>query len=220
MNRSLVSHLTGDRPIPVNGRGAAKRRRNHGALLLESLIGLFVGLLTGSALLMLLQLTMTVRTDTKADVNSDEEARAQLETISDRLRNAQSVVNGSNMVCFSAAATSDITCYTDAAGDTLRIWLNTSVSPAALMETQTTAGVGTTTTLFTGVTSLQFYYYAQSTSAYNSPLLSWLTTLNPLLPTLAEIPTLGAVRITLTTNVDGISRQLTSLVRFRNSPYS
>jgi hypothetical protein len=220
MNTTLHTVLYVEQSFPVQRRWRAKRSRSHGALLVETLIGLFVGLLTGAALLALLQISMTSRSASMGVVNSDEEARAQLETISDRLRNSQSVVSGSTQACFSAASTSDITCYTDSSGDTLRIWLDTTVSPAALKQTQTTSGVATTTTLYTGVTSLQFYYYAQASSAYNSPLTSWLSTLNPLLPTLAEIPTLGAVKITLSTSVNGNPRTLTSLVRFRNSPYS
>ena len=93
-------------------------KASHGALVLETLVSLFVGLLTGAGLLVLVQLTMTQRSTTMGAANSDAEARLELEKVADSLCDAQSYVSGSNKVCFSAAAASDITCYSDTTGDT------------------------------------------------------------------------------------------------------
>jgi hypothetical protein len=200
-------------------RSTSYRRSGHGALVLETLVSLFVGLLTGAALLILVQLTMTQRSTTMGPANSDAEDRLQLEKVSDSLRDAQSYLSGSNKVCFSAAAASDITIYSDTTGDTLRTWLDTTVSPAALKQTQTTSGVATTTVLLSGVSALQFTYYKEAAVDYNAPLSGWVTTTSPSAPTSAELPQLGAVQIALTVTINGSSRQLTTFVRFRNSPY-
>lgn len=192
---------------------------SHGAMVVEMLIALFIAALTGSALLVLVDLTMTSRSTTMGPANSDAEATLELSKIADSLRTAQSYVSGSNKVCFSAAAASDITVYTSSTGDKLRIWLNTTVSPAALTQKQTISGVSTTTTLLTGVTSLQLTYYKEAAVGYNAALSGWQTTTNPSAPTAAELPQLGAVQIALTLTINGSSRQLSSFVRFRNSPY-
>lgn len=203
----------------VARRNRSVRSASHGALVLETLIALFVGLLTGAALLVLVQLTMTARASSMGVANSDAEARLELNKISDSLRTAQSYVSGSNKVCFSAAVASDVTTYTSSTGDKLRIWLDTTVSPNALKQTQTTSGVAATTTLLSGVTALQLTYYKETSVGYNAALNGWVTTASPSAPTAAELPQLGAVKIAMTVNINGTSRQLSTFVRFRNSPY-
>ena len=179
----------------VTGRKRTRRVSRHGVLVLEMLIALFISLLTGAALLVLTQLTMTERATTMGPANSDAEANLQLTKVSDSIRAAQSYGSGSNEVCFTAATASDITCYSDSTGNTLRTWLDTSVSPAVLKQTQTTSGVSTTSVLLSGVTALQFTYYKQASSTYNAPLSGWVTTTSPTAPTSAELLQLGAAKL-------------------------
>jgi hypothetical protein len=200
-------------------RARRLRRVKHGALMIEIIVALGMSLLTGAAMLSLMQLTMTSRTATMNPANADLEARVQLDLISDTIRKSQCNISGSNWVCLTAGAASDITCYSDTTGDTLRLWLNTSSSPYVLQQTQTTSGIGVTSNILSGVTALQFTYYIQSSSSYNASLLNWQTTANPNAPTAAEMPKLGAIKISITYAVNGSSRQLTTFVRLRNSPY-
>jgi hypothetical protein len=65
---------------------------------------------------------------------------------------------------------------------------------------------------------VQFTYYVDSSVNYTSPTSQWGTTANPNAPTATEIPNIGAVLITVTSNNGGVARTLTTFVRLRNSP--
>jgi hypothetical protein len=202
------------------GRSINRRNRTSRSamILLETLCALLIGLLTGAALLSVLQLTMTVRTSTMGPDAADTESRRQLDLLSDRLRNAQSMTSGTSKVVFTAASASDLTIYSDTSGSTLRLWLNTSVSPAALEQTTTISGTATTTVILSGVSALQFTYYEQPSTSYTAASSTWTTTANPNAPASTELPNIGAVQINLTVTMNNYSRQLYTMVRLRNSP--
>lgn len=203
-----------------NRRAPGGDAARSGMILIETLCALLIGLLTGAALLSLMQLTMSVRTTTMGPSIADTEARRQVDTISDKIRNAQSMTVGSVKQVFTAATSSSLTVYSDTAGSTLQLWLDTSVSPAALKQTTVISGVTTTTVVLSGVTALQYTYYEQPSSSYSAASATWTTTANPNVPTSAEWPKIGSVRISLTVSQSGYTRQLYSMVRLRNSPFS
>jgi len=188
-----------------------------GRTLLEALIAALLALLIGSALLVLMQSTITARGTILDENTSMRDARTTLDTLADNLRNAQMV---GVLGVFSAASSNSITCYTNMAGTTTsRYWLDTTTTPYSFK--QTVAGV--TTVLLTDVQSVQFTYYVDpSPTAYTSPTL-FATSANPNAPTAAEIPNIGAIGITVTVSSvtggsTGVQRTVTTMVRLRNSP--
>ncbi len=184
------------------------KQRTSGIALMDLIIGLAISLLVGAAGLQLIVATYNARTDVSGQNFVNALCRVQIDTIADTLRDAQI---GPSLCAFSAASKSDVTVYTDSSGDSVRLYLNTTVSPYQLMRVRTTAGVaGTAAAIGTGVISLQFTYY---------PAGSWSTTLSPNYPSTSELPTIGAVGITVQMTVNGFTSSLTSLVRMRNSPY-
>lgn len=193
-------------------------RRHRGALLIELLVAGILSLLVGAGLVMSLQTTYSSRNTIGSQTLTYAGTRQVIDTLADKLRNAQSYASTSHSV-LSAATASDITIYSDTTGNTTRYWLDTSVSPAALKTTVTTGGLATTTTLLSGVSSLQFTYYKNTAASYASPTGYWVTTTNPNAPTDGEKPNVGAVYITATVNINGYSRSIASFLRLRNSPY-
>jgi hypothetical protein len=187
-------------------------------ILIETLCALLMGLLTGAALLAVIQVTMMVRTTNMGPSEADTETRRQVDEMCDRLRSAQPNTVGSTTPVFTAASTSSVTIYSDTSGDTMQFWLNTAASPAELEETTVVSGVSTTTVLLTGVTALQFTYYEQPSLLYTAASSTWTTTANPNAPVAAELPKIGAVDVHITVTFDNYSRQLYSIVRLRNSP--
>ncbi len=201
----------------------SRRNRRHGAALIDILVAGLIMLFAGSALVMLVQSTLTSRDAIAGQNAAYATAQKSLDTLMDNLRAAQTKqiqTSPAVYAALSAGSSSSVTCYTDSAGSTLRLWLDTSVSPAQLKETRTIGGVATTAPVLSGVQSLQFTYYKVAGSAYTAPAASWTTTSNPNAPTAAELPAIGAIRIAVTVNLNGFSRALTSFVRLRNSPYT
>jgi hypothetical protein len=188
-------------------------------ILIETLCALLMGLLTGAALLSVIQITLSVRTTTMGPSESDTETRRQTDLMCDHIRNAQSNTVGSVQQAITAASATSVTFYSDTSGNTNQFWLNTSVSPAALEQTSIVSGVTTTTVLLSGVTALQFTYYEQPTTQYTAASSTWTTTANPNAPVASELPNIGAITLHLTVSYDNYSRQLYSVVRLRNSPY-
>ena len=194
--------------------GRAYRRSTRwqsGRTLLEALIAALLSLFIGSALLVLMQSTMTARGTILDENASMRDMRSTLDTLADNLRNAQ--VSGTGVL--SAAASNSITCYTNTAGTTTsRYWLDTSTTPYAFKQTVT----GVTAVLLTDVQSVQFTYYTDTSANYTSPSAQWGTSTNANAPTAAEIPNIGAIGITVSVTNGGVSRTLTTVVRLRNSP--
>ena len=186
-------------------------RLRSGRTLIEALIAALLSLFVGSALLMLIQSTMTARTTVLDGNAAMRDTRDCLDALENGIRNAQMV--GTSGV-FSAATGSSITCYTNQAGTTTtRYWLDTTTTPYAFK--QTVAGV--TTVLLTDVQSITFTYYVNSSTNYTSAG-PWNTSASASAPTAAEIPNIGAVSISVSITNGGVSRTLTTLVRLRNSP--
>lgn len=194
------------------------KRRHRGSLVIELLVAGIMSCLIGAALIMQLETTYNSRSTISGQNITYAGARAVLDTLADRLRNAQQLGSGSYPVMLSAAA-SDITIYTNSTGDTARYWRDTTASPAALKWKNTVSGVSTTTTVLSGVTALTFTYYVSSGGSYNNGSGSWQTTASPNAPTVAEIPNVGAIDIAATVNINGYSRTIDTFVRLRNSPH-
>jgi hypothetical protein len=198
-------------------------RKRRGATLIDSLVASLIALLIGGALVILVQSTVSSRLVIGGENAAYAAAQKSLNVLMDNLRAAQAFQIQSSPAVYAAiqaGSASSVTGYTDSAGDTVKFWLDTTTSPATFKETRTTGGVATTTPVLTGVQSLQFTYYVSAGAAYNVPAASWATTGNPNAPTAAELPKIGAVGISVQVNLAGYSRQLTGLVRLRNSPYS
>ncbi|HLJ54552.1 MAG TPA: hypothetical protein VKT77_05885 [Chthonomonadaceae bacterium] len=195
----------------ARSRSRAARRRG-GRTLVEMLMATLISLFLGTALLMLIQSTMTARTSVTDGNAATRDVRQCMNTIGNNIRNAQ--MYSTNGV-FSTASTSSVTCYTNTTGTTTaRYWLDSTVTPKAFK--QTVGGV--TTTLLTDVTSVSFTYYVDPSSTNFTSPSTWSTTADSHNPTAAEIPTIGAVGITVTVTNGTVTRSLTSLVRLRNSP--
>lgn len=196
-----------------------RNRRRRGILVIELLIAGFLALLVGSATLMLVQSTYNSRSVLSGQNLTYAGSRQVMDTLADKLRNAQQYQVGGSYRVLSAASGSDITICSDTSGGTTRFWQDTTVSPAALKMTVTSGGTATTSTLLSGVTSLQFTYYMSSGANYATPSGNWTTTANPNAPTDGEKPAVGAIYVTATVGIGGYSRSIASFVRLRNSPY-
>jgi|SRR5579884_1400186 len=194
-----------------------KSRR--GSLLIELLVGSFIALLIGAAVAIELQTSYSSRNVIMGQNMTYAGARQVIDTLANRLRNAQQYQSGSSYVVLSAASASDITIYTDSAGDTCRYWQDSSVSPPVLKMTTTTGGTATTTQLMSGLSSLTFTYYKSSSGTYNGTSSNWVTTTNPNAPTSSEMPNVAAIDIAATENINGFTLTLDTLVRLRNSPH-
>jgi type II secretory pathway component PulJ len=200
-----------------------RRSRRRGATLIEALVACLITGIIGSALVVLVQSTLASRFSLAGQNATYATVQKSLNILMDNLRTAQTIqiqTSPALYAALSAASSSSVTCYTDSAGDTLRLWLDTSTSPATLKETRTVSGVATTTQVLLGVQSLQFTYYVVAGSAYTAPSASWTTTASSHAPTSAELPTIGAINIAVTVTLNGYTRQLSGFVRLRNSPYT
>jgi type II secretory pathway pseudopilin PulG len=183
-------------------------------LVISSLLMIVLGL----AMATLLKTSYDSKSIVVGQNNAYAQARNVVDTLSDRIRQAQRYP--SNNQVLSAAGASDITVYTDNSGsNTVRYWLDTSTTPYTLKMTTVAAGNTTTSTLLTGVATLQFKYYVGSGNSYLAPSGSWATTASPTAPTSGELPNLGAIQVTSNVTINGFSREISSFIRLRNSPY-
>lgn len=186
---------------------------------IELMVSLFVTSILLIAMYGLYQMQANVQTEAFDVTASARDARGPLDTLSDHLRMASMCDSGqgctgvSNSALDSGSA-SDLTYYSSASGAKVRY----HVSGTTLVRT-----VGTSNTnALVNVDSLTFTYYVCALNvdgtapAYNSATLT--PTANPNAPTSAELPSLGAVRITASTSTEGRTLQYSTLVRLRNSP--
>lgn len=200
--------------------------RRRGTTLMETLIAGLLSVVVGGTLVTLVQSTLISRTTIAGENTAYAGARKCMDAMLDNLRSAQTYQIQTSPAVYSAlqaATASSITCYTSNTGDTIQFWLDTSTNPATLKQTRTTSagsGATTVTPLLTGVQSVQFTYYTVSGGTYNAAAASWTPTANPSAPTASERPNIGAVSVTITVTINGFTRQLSSFVRMRNSPYS
>jgi len=195
-------------------------------MLVEILIGAILMLVVGTVLVGVITIAYDSQRTISGQNLADATARAAMDSLVDNLRTASADPAGSNSV-LSAAAINDITYYGEYYNTasppalvfyTVRYWVDSSVSPATLKQTVVENGVTTTTRIAQGVSSLTLTYYTAG-GAYNAPSASWVTTANPNSPTAAEMPSVGAIGITVTvTTSNGYARTLSSFVRLINSP--
>ena len=205
--------------IHSHARQSSNTSNKRGMILIETLCALLVGLLTGAALLALMQITMSVRTTTMGPDGADAEAREQMDLLSNRLRNAQSMTVGAVKQVLTAAAA--------------RISPFTPIPAAILFDSgfQTLADVSAAVRRDYGglrrihnncprersfsaavyLLSAGVRYLQRHPPAGPPPA-------NANAPVTAELPKIGALNINITVTVGGYSRQIYSLVRLRNSP--
>lgn len=176
--------------------------------LLQTLLGLFIGGLIATIVFQQL-VTLFVGQQVSIDSNlSTQQTRQVLDTVADHLRGASPcTTTGAGVIdsVISTAGKITVTYYSDSACNTIRYWY----SNGNLNRTQN----GNTVTVVRNVTAVTFTYYKATT--YNSP---WTTTINPNIPTTAELPFVCGVLMDVTTNSNGLTSRLTTTIRFRNAP--
>ena len=195
--------------------------KKRGMTLVELLIASLLGLLVASALLVMVQTTYTAQDTLFGQNVTYARIRQAVDRLADNIRTSQLYPTGvAAGKALTNASISSLTCYTDSSGtNKIQLFLDTSSSPYSLSKTLISSTDSTTYDVVNNVQDLQFTYYVQSNSTFASSTSAWPTTANPNQPTNAELPNVGAVKISVTVNVDGFSRTLTTLVRMRNSPY-
>ena len=188
-----------------------KPRAPRGAAMLQLVFATFLSLFVGSMLLMFIRIHMVSRQLAMDQHSAELTAWRPMHRLADNLRKAQSYGTGNPTLA--AATGSSLTLYDDSLGNTSRYWLDTSTQPYVLSRTRGTQ----TLTLATGLQALTFTYYLATgkTPAQGS---CWGTTANPNAPTLAEMPLVVAVGVTVTVAIDGGTRDTTTTVRLRNGP--
>jgi hypothetical protein len=207
-----------------------RQSRRTGMIMLEVLIAAMGSLMVGSALLALIKCTYTAQTVTVGENMTYSGAREGINIIADHLRTSQPFLIQASPALYSvisadagASATSgtSVTCYIlspgtqTSTGDTERYYL----AGGNLMRQQTLAGVlQTATTVLPNVTGLTFVYYTDPGATYTT-LAAWPTVTLSSPATVAQLTSLAAIQVTVTMGVNGFSRQISSLIRLRNSPY-
>ncbi len=198
-----------------------KANKKRGMTLVELLVASMLGLLVASALLIMVQTTYTAQDTLFGQNVTYARIRQAVDRLADNIRTSQLYPPGvSTGTALTSASISSLTCYTDTTGNNkIRLFLDTGSSPSSLSKTLISSTNSTTYNVVNNVQDLQFTYYVQSNSTFASSTSAWPTTTNPNQPTTAELPNVGAVKISVTVTVDGFSRTLTTMVRLRNSPY-
>jgi Tfp pilus assembly protein PilW len=179
-------------------------RRNRGGTLIEYLISLVLSsVVIGAAFWMYSDSTSQAHfVDRYNDAESN--ARQQVDLLLDHVRNAQSCKDAGQIAISAGTATSLSYYGSNSTSDVIMY----SLSGTDLVRTANSASK----TVLDGVSSLEFTYYVISSGAL-------VTTANANVPTSSELPSLAAVEVTAKADVDGIERELSGLVRLRNSPY-
>lgn len=202
--------------LPCQRRRLGSARHRRGAIVLEMLVGTTGAVLLGTALVMLMVTTYQVRNTLQGQSNTDWQVRSAINTLADSISNAQSYQISASPSTYSAlqAATSNsVTCYTSSStGAYRKYWYD-----SATKTIKRTTSTNSTSTLVRSVDSVSFTYYV-SGGQFTNTSANWVTTASPSAPTSAELPTIGAVKITVGMTVNGYTRQYTTLVRMRNSP--
>jgi type II secretory pathway pseudopilin PulG len=173
-----------------------KRKRQSGMTLIEVLIVGLMTVLIGCGLWTLLRSSYDSQQNLLDQNTAGASVRVNVDTIVDGLRQATSI---------SAATISDLTYgYSDSAGNshTIRYWTNNG----NLLRTIDGAPNGGTV-VGTGVTLLTFTYYTWNVN-------SWVSTVSPSTPSL-----IGAVDVTIQTNVNGATRLASGSVQIRQKRF-
>lgn len=179
--------------------------RRTGMTLIEMLVGALITTLLGAGLWTLVRSSYDSEALLLGQNSANTAARQAMDTLADKLRGAQPYASDGN-AAIKIANASDITCYTNSSGDTVRLWRDTTTTPATLKQAVTTGGT-TTTTLFSGLQSLAFTYWSWDGT-------TWATS-----ETTTSRANLVGVSFTANVTVDGTSRQLSGCVRLRQKRY-
>jgi Tfp pilus assembly protein PilW len=185
-------------------------RNLRGAILVETLISLFIVSLIGAALFNFF-LTGTSTPETlRVSNKAITDGREPIDTIADHIRNAQQYTpDGTTYTVISAASPTSITYYVDAAGATVQYTLNGT-------NLQRIDSSGTTTVL-TNLTALNIRYYLSnsSTTYYFTDLTEGTT---PGSFSLVDRSRITVVDISGTVTISGVARSFNTQIRLRNSP--
>ena len=188
-----------------------KPRFHRGDAMLQLVFSAFLSLFVGSMLLMFVRIHMTSRQLAMDQHSAELTAWRPMHRLSDNLRKAQPYGAGNQTLA--AATGTSLTLYDDSLGNTSRYWLDTTSQPYVLNRTRGTQ----TLALATGLQGLTFTYYL-ATGKTVAQGACWATTANPNAPTVTEIPNIVAVGVTITVNITGGTRDMTTTIRLRNGP--
>ena len=194
-----------------------RRRRIRGVALVGLITSLIAAMILGAVLISVGISNWTWWSVVAGTNTAGLNVRQTLDTISDKMRYAAQNPNDQFSV-LTAASGDSVTFYSKSTGDTIRYWRDSSTDPPTLKSTATVGGTATTTTILTGLTSLQFTYYV-SGNVYNAPAGSWVTTASPHAATTDELRYVGAIFVEVTYAIDTRSRYMSTLIRLRNSPH-
>lgn len=179
--------------------------------MLQLLLSSVLSLLVGAMLLMFVRIHMVSRQLALDQHSSELTAWRPMHRLADNLRKAYGY--GTGGATLSAAAATSFTMYDDSTGATSRYWLDATQTPPVLNRTRGAQ----TLMLANGLQSLTFKYYL-ATGNTMAQGACWTTTANPNVPTAAEMPSIVAVGITITSTLGGGTRTMTTAVRLRNGP--
>ncbi len=199
--------------------------RCRGVTLVEMLVSMLMTIVIAGALFSIFTNTYASRDFAVGQGTAETDARTPLDNLADHLRDAQqyhtveppATVAQSSVIA--AGTATSVTYYETnsvtgkvTSSDTVRLWL----SGTNLNRTE----AGTTTTILTDVKSLALTYYKVTADAngkynYNNPSVT--QTADP--PVAGDYPYITQINIDATVNNGGYQRELTSVVRLRNSPY-
>lgn len=188
-----------------------KIRVHRGNAMLQLILSSFLSLLIGAMLLMFVRIHMVSRQLAMDQHSAELTAWRPMHRLSDNIRKAYPYGSGSATI--SAGTATSITIYDDSSGATSRYWIDSTASPLTLNRTRGTQ----TLVIATGLQALSFTYYT-ATGKTPSQGACWATTLNPSVPTTAELPNIVAVGVTITVTVGTGTRTMTTQIRLRNGP--
>ena len=190
-------------------------RTQRGSMLLDLLISSFISLLAGAGLVVLFATSTKMQSVFLGQTSVDAQARDALNVLSDSIADAYSYQTSASPLAFSAvqaAASNSITVYTSSSGTYSQFWFD-----SANKQLKQTTSTNVTRIMVRNVTALTLAYY-KTGGNYTDTAANWVATTNVNAPTAAELTNIGAVKITVTVTVNGLTRQLTTFVRMRNSP--
>lgn len=191
------------------------RRSRAGITFIELLVSLLMTIVVAGGLFSVFKNTFESRDFVVGQGGAETAARTPIDVLADHIRNAQQchIGSGSAVTDYSVIANGTATSVTyyksDSSTDTVQYRLNgTNLERIA---------DGATTTVLSGVQSLVIKYYVPSTAGgnYNNSGVQLIAGASP---TAAERPLLIQISIAASVKVDGYVRDMTSLVRLRNSP--
>lgn len=189
--------------------------RRRGFAFLEMMVAASASLFVASSLIVLVRSSYTSQSVVMGQNTAYASARKAVDVLTDHIRYAQPKMVTTNIYrVLSGGTSSSITMYLNGSGDTEQYFFESATG--SLKRTQTVGNVATTTTVLTGVTGITFQYYLAGTQYVST---GWSLVSSPTGPTTTQLPSLGAIGVSVSVNVSGYSRTISTLARLRNSPY-